>query len=323
VSAIVDQDAFVRDAEIYRDELLAHCYRMLGSYFDAEDVVQETYVRAWRAQDGFEGRASVRTWLYRIATNACLSALQHRSRRVLPSGLLGPAEEPDAPIRIADSQVRFLEPFPMVPPSVSDPADIVADRSSLRLALIASLQLLPPRQRAVLILRDVLAFPAAEVAGILDMTVAAVKSALQRARVRIDELGPAADDVVEPESPQAQAILDRYIAAFENADAALLEDLLRGDASLEVTGSTTWFAGKLTCWPYLARRVLHTPGEYRMFRVVANDQPAAVTYRRGADGVLRAFGIAVLTTDATHLAAITVFSDPALVAMFGYRELAP
>ena len=321
MSATVDQDAFVRDAEVYRGELLAHCYRMLGSYSDAEDLVQETYVRAWRARDGFEGRASLRSWLYRIATNTCLSALAHRSRRVLPSGLMGPTQDPDAPLLFAESHVRFLEPFPMLSPPVSDPAEIVAARAGLRLALIASLQLLPPRQRAVLILRDVLAFSAAEVAAILDMTVAAVKSALQRARARIDGLAPSPEEIAEPESPQAQAILDRYITAFQDADADLLEDLLREDASLEVTPSTTWFAGKRTCWPYLDRHVLHEAGEYRMFRAVANDQPAAVTYRRAADGVLRAFAIAVLTTDAVHLVAITVFVDPALVAAFGYPDV--
>ena len=155
---------FVTDTEPFRRELLAHCYRMLGSVNDAEDLVQETYLRAWRSYDGFEGRSSVRTWLYRIATNACLNALVHHSRRVLPSGLGGPEPDPESQGVIAGPAVAWLQPIPdaLVVAAGGDPADTVAAREGLRLALIASLQYLPGTQRAVLILRDVLAFPAAE-----------------------------------------------------------------------------------------------------------------------------------------------------------------
>src|SRR5712664_4250364 len=172
----------------FRGELLAHCYRMLGSADEAEDLVQETYLRAWRSYEGFEGRSSVRTWLYRIATNVCLTAIERRGRRPLPSDLAGPGEVGDG------AAVTWLQPIPdaVVGPESDDPAEIVATRASLRLAFVAAMQYLPARQRAVLLLRDVLAWPATEVADALDTTTAAVKSALQRARARIDEVAPAA-----------------------------------------------------------------------------------------------------------------------------------
>ena len=251
--AVLDRDDFIREADPFRRELLAHCYRMLGSIEDAEDLVQETYVRAWRAWEAFEHRSSVRSWPYRIATNACLSALQHRSRRVLPSGLGAPGDDPDMPLVQAAAGTLWLQPFPtaQLAGDSADPAEIVASRSSLRLALIASLQYLPARQRAVLILRDVLAFPANDVADMLGMSVPATKSALQRARARLHEVTPKADDIVEPDSAQARAILDRYIAAFENADAKALEDLLRADAllversipTLSYSSGWSWLAG--------------------------------------------------------------------------------
>jgi RNA polymerase sigma-70 factor, ECF subfamily len=183
-----DAGEFTRRTEPFRRELLAHCYRMLGSADEAEDLVQETYLRAWRSYRGFQGRSSVRVWLYRIATNACLTALEHRGRRALPSGLGDPGDDPAAPPAPPDPEVAWLQPIPdaLVTPESEDPATIVAAREGLRLALIASLQHLPPRQRAVLILREVLAFPAAEVATMPDTTTAAVKSALQRARARLD-----------------------------------------------------------------------------------------------------------------------------------------
>ncbi|MCU1657136.1 MAG: polymerase sigma-70 factor, family, partial [Pseudonocardiales bacterium] len=319
-----DRTDFMRDADRFRRELLAHCYRMLGSVDDAEDLVQETYLRAWRAYDSFEGRSSVRTWLYRIATNACLTALQHSGHRVLPSGLGAPGDDPDADLVPAPVDTAWLQPFPdSVLRRSDDPAEIVASRSSLRLALIASLQYLPARQRAVLILRDVLAFPATEVAVILGMSVPGVKSALQRARARLDDVAATPDDIVEPDSPEARAILDGYIAAFENADAQTLQNLLRSDASLQMTPTSTWFSGKRTCAPFLARHVLRTPGEYRMFPTIANGQPAAVAYRRNPDDVMAFFAIAVLSTDEVHITGITVFADPVLARRFGYVDVLP
>src|SRR5246500_795772 len=222
-----DSVVFVQDTEPFRRELLAHCYRMLGSIHDAEDLVQETYLRAWRSYGGVEGRASVRTWLYQIATNGCLTELARHSRRMLPSGLCDPEPDPGAYPQEAGTEANWLQPAPdaMVTPESADPAVIVAAREGLRLALIASLQYLPPRQRAILVLRDVLAFPATEVAVMLGTTTVSVKSVLQRARARLRELAPAADQITEPSESQARAQLDQYITAFENADAAALERL--------------------------------------------------------------------------------------------------
>jgi RNA polymerase sigma-70 factor (ECF subfamily) len=305
---------FIRETEPFRRELLAHCYRMLGSAHDAEDVVQEAYLRAWRGYREFENRSSVRTWLYRIATNACLTTLAHGSRRVLPSGLGPPADDPHIEAAPApDALWLGVIPDAWV---TDDPAAVVTSRESLRLALVASLQHLPAQQRAVLLLRDVLTFPAADVAAMLDVSVAAVKSALQRARARMHDVAPSADEIIEPTEPRARELLEKYMTAFENADTALLEEALRHDAALEMVGSRTWFAGLTTCLPYLAG-VVGVQGDWRMVAIAANGQPAAAAYRRDDDGVLRAFGIAVLDVTAAGIARIAVFGDPGLVNLFG------
>jgi RNA polymerase sigma-70 factor, ECF subfamily len=317
---------FARDTEPFRRELLAHCYRMLGSVDDAEDVVQDTYLRAWRSYSGFENRSTVRTWLYRIATNACLTALRHGSRRVLPSGLGAPSDDPYGEPVEAPPEVVWLQPVPDVVvdaaagSAAGDPAGVVASRESLRLALLAALQLLPARQRAVLLLRDVLAFSAAEVADMLGSSVAAVKSALQRARAKIRDAAPAPDEITEPTEPRARELLERYMAAFENADTALLEETLRHDAALEMVGSATWFAGRQTCVPYLTAQVLGSPGGWRMVAIAANGQPAVAAYARREDASLRAFGIAVLTITRTGITRIVVFGDPGLVTACGLPE---
>jgi RNA polymerase sigma-70 factor, ECF subfamily len=317
-------DAFTRATEPFRRELLAHCYRMLGSVHEAEDVLQETYLRAWRFWGRFEGRSSVRVWMYRIATNACLTALQGRARRTLPSGLGGPSEDPDAMPQAAGPEVRWLEPIPdaLVTPESEDPAAIAAAHANLRLALIASLQHLPARQRAVLILRDVLELPAAEVAQMLETSTAAVKSALQRARARLAQVQPRADELSEPSEPAAIALLDQYIAAFEQADLGALERALRADATLEMTPSVTWFAGNRNCLRFIAR-FLGSPGVYRMRPTRANGQPAVAAYRRDERGVHRAFALVVLTTTASGIARIALFDDPRLFATFGFPAIAP
>ncbi|MFD9961250.1 sigma-70 family RNA polymerase sigma factor [Amycolatopsis sp. NPDC058986] len=316
VETAPDHEDFARHTEPFRRELLAHCYRVLGTLDEAEDLVQETYLRAWRAYDRFEGRSSIRTWLYRIATNACLTALENRGRRPLPSGLGAPATDPDTEPELAPGIV-WLQPIP------ADPATVVAERDTLRLALVASLQHLPARQRVVLILRDVLAWPAADVAELLGTSTAAVKSTLQRARARMDEVAPAADQVTEPTEPQSRALLEQYISAFENADPTALERILREDAVLEVTPSRTWFAGRATCLPYLTRYALGEPGDWRMLPVSANGQPAAMAYRLGEDGAHHVYGVAVLTTSPAGLARITVFGDPGLAARFGCPDTLP
>ncbi|MET8156039.1 sigma-70 family RNA polymerase sigma factor [Sphaerisporangium sp. NPDC005289] len=320
VPDVPDGEAFVRDAEPFRRELLAHCYRMLGSVDDATDVVQETYLRAWRSYSAFEGRSSVRTWLYQIATNACLTALGHHSRRVLPSGLGGPEPDPEAAPEPAGPDVGWLQPVPdaLVGPETADPASIVLAREDLRLALVAGLQYLSGTQRAVLILRDVLSFPAAEVAVMLGTTTAAVKSALQRARARLRDLAPAAGEIIPPTEPGARALLDQYVAAFQNADAPALERLLRRDATLEATPFKTWFAGRATCVPYLRTRILGSPGDWLMLPTGANGQPAAVAYTRDGHGAYQAYGIVVLTVTGAGISQIISFHQPGLVATFGF-----
>jgi RNA polymerase sigma-70 factor, ECF subfamily len=312
---------FVQDTEPFRRELLAHCYRMLGSIQDAEDLVQETYLRAWRSYGGFEGRSSVRTWLYQIATNRCLTELARHGRRMLPSGLCDPEPDSRAFLEAAGTEVNWLQPVPdaMVTPDSADPAAIVAAREGVRLALIASLQYLPPRQRAVLVLRDVLAFPATEVAVMLGTTTASVKSALQRARARLRELALAVGQITEPTAPRARALLDQYIAAFENADAAALERLLTEDATIEATPMRTWFAGRKTCVPFLRNHVLGSPGDWRMLATSANGQPAAAAYSRDQHGNYQPYGICVLTVTGAGIRRISSFGDPGLVTVFGFR----
>ncbi len=294
---------------------------MLGSIHDAEDTVQETYLRAWRSYDRFEGRSSVRTWLYQIATNRCLSELARNDRRtVLPSGLGNPEPDPGTGLKDAGNTVNWLSPAPdawLINDS-NDPAAIVSAREGLRLALVASLQHLPPRQRAVLVLRDVLAYPASEVATMLGMTTVSVKSALQRARARLRELALGENTVIEPSAVGARELLDRYITAFENADAAALELLLVEDVTLEATPFRTWFAGRRTCIPFLRDHLLGSPGDWRMLATSANGQPAAASYRRDEHGIYQPYGISVLTVTADGIRRISSFGDPGLLAVFGF-----
>jgi RNA polymerase sigma-70 factor, ECF subfamily len=322
MDVISEPAEFGRRAEPFRRELLAHCYRMLGALDEAEDVVQETYLRAWRSYGGFDGRSSLRTWLYRIATNACLTALRQRGRRPLPSGLGAPESDPDAePEPVAG--VRWLQPVPdaLVTPESADPAVIASIRDSLRLALLTSLQELSPRQRAVLILREVLDVPAPEVATMLDTTVAAVKSALQRARARLAE--PARAPAGEPTEAAARELLELYLTGFENADMGALERALRADATIEMVGSRTWFAGRVTCLRFLAR-VVGEPGDWRMVATRANGQPAAGAYLRGTDGRHHAFGLGALTVSTTGITRIVVFGGGAAqLAPFGLPPILP
>jgi RNA polymerase sigma-70 factor, ECF subfamily len=322
-AAVTGAGEFADRTEPFRRELLAHCYRMLGSVDDAEDLVQDTYLRAWRSYGGFESRSSVRTWLYQIATNACLSALEQRARRALPSGLGGPGEDRDPAQAAPGSSVAWLQPIPdaLVRAESADPAAVAVSRDSLRLALVASFQYLPARQRAVLLLREVLAFPADDVARMLGTTTAAVKSALQRARARLDLVAPSASQMAVPSEPAARALLDQYIAAFESADAAALERLLRRDAALELPPSAAWYAGDEAIATAVAG--LGSPGEWRMLPTAANGQPAAAAYQRDADGAYRAYGIVVLTLARAAIARITVFADPRLFGAFGLPQALP
>jgi RNA polymerase sigma-70 factor (ECF subfamily) len=308
-------DGFVRLSEPFRRELLAHCYRMLGSIHDAEDLVQETYLQAWRGYGGFEGRSSLRTWLYRIATRACLKALEGNGRRPLPSGLGGPSDDPDETPRPRLPETPWLQPAPDVLFG-GDPAAIVQERQTMRLAFIAALQHLPGRQRAVLILRDVLAWRAAEVADLLDTTSAAVNSALQRARAQLSLVAPAEDGLTEPTDPDQRALLDRYAAAFENADIAALTGLLTDDAIWEMPPIPTWYAGRETVGRFLATRI-GTAGDYRMVPVSVNGQPAFGSYARDHDGGYRPHALQVLSVTGRGVARIVAFLDADLFAPCG------
>lgn len=299
-----DETAFAQQAEPFRRELLAHCYRMLGSVDAAEDAVQETLLRAWRGFAEFRGDSSLRTWLYRIATNVALSTLEHqRSRRWLPSGLGPPLEDAEASAA-HDQQISWIEPMP---------DELVGAREDLRLALIAALQALPSRQRAVLLLREVAGLSADEVATALGMTTAAVKSALKRARATLDALRPTADHLAEPDSPVAREMLTRYIAAFETSDLSQLEQVLRDDAAIELVPARGWFSGRATCLRYLSR-VLDAPGAWQMTPTSANGQPAAIARHRGA-----LFGLGVLDVTPTGIARIVAFGDSQFAARFARR----
>jgi RNA polymerase sigma-70 factor, ECF subfamily len=301
----------------FRGELLAHCYRMLGSAEEAEDLVQETYLRAWRSFDAFEGRSSMRTWLYRIATNACLTAIERRGRRPLPSGLGSPGEDPAAPL-VAAAEVPWLQPLPdaLLAAEHDDPAAVAVTRAGIRLALVAALQYLSARQRAVLILRDVLEWPAAQVADLLGTTATAVNSMLRRARDQLARALPDEADVAEPAEPDRRALLDRFAAAFENADAGALAELLRADVALEMPPIPAWFAGRDAVTRFFEAHVFTTPGLFRMVPTMANGQPAFAAYRRCNDGAYEAHAVQVLTVTSAGVARLVIFLDPALFAAF-------
>lgn len=318
-------EEFARLTDAFRPELLAHCYRMLGSVHDAEDQVQETLVRAWRSYGEFEGRASLRTWLYRIATNACLRALENRDRRPLPSGLGGPEDGLDARPSDGRSDIAWLQPIPdaLISPETDDPVIAVVSRASTRLALIAALQYLPARQRAVLLLRDVLGWRAAEVAELLGTTSAAVNSTLQRARAQLQEVAPAEEDVYEPTDADQRALLDRYASAFESADVAALMALLRADAVFEMPPQPMWFAGRDRIGRFLKSWALREPGLFRMIPTSANGQPALASYARDADGLYRAHAVQVLSFAGSSVAHVISFNDAGLVATFQLPPVLP
>jgi len=310
---------FEHRTDPFRRELLAHCYQMLGSVQDAEDLVQETMLRAWRAYDRYdEGRASLRTWLYRIATNACLTALKSRSRRPLPSGLVGPSDDPEAPM-VRGQDVPWLQPLPdvMLGTDRNDPAAVLASRGSLRLALVAAMQFLPPRQRAILILREVLDWSAAEVADLLDTTTAAVNSGLQRARARLDAVGIREDQINEPADPSRRALIDQYVVAFENADIDALKRLLAEDAVMEMPPVLSWYVGREAYARFIDRLFVMRGTDWRMLPTAANGQPAVAAYVRGQDGAYHAHSLQVFTVTRSGIARNVVFQEPDLFAIYG------
>lgn len=299
----------------YQRELLAHCYRMSGSVHEAEDLVQETFLRAWKASADFEGRSSVRTWLYRIATNVCLTNLEGRPRRPLPAGL----GTPDAMAGDAleeNHEIAWLEPVP-------DAAVVVAERDSIRLAFVAALQHLPARQRAVLILRDVLRWSAAEVAEALDTTSAAVNSALQRAHAQLADRG-LTEETVEPDlDPAQQQLLERYVDAFWRKDVDAIVGLLTAEATWDMPPFTSWFRGPDSIGWLIGNECPGGAHDMPMLPTRANGQPAYGLYMRTPQGDFRPFQLQVLELDGDRVRHVTAFFDHRLFSKFGLPDRLP
>jgi RNA polymerase sigma-70 factor (ECF subfamily) len=302
----------------YRRELHVHCYRMLGSFTDAEDHVQETLLRAWRSRGSFAGRSSVRTWLYRIATNVCLDTLRRHPERVVPAGgTTGPAEIP------------WLEPYPDLlldgpTPRDEQPDALVVARETIELAYLAAIQLLPPNQRAVLILREVLGWSASETAAVLETSVASANSALQRARDTMRRNRPAPDEDWAPQTePSAaeRALLQRYIAAHDRADPDAVVALLREDVRFTMPPQPVCYAGREAVAAFFADAFGPSRlGDFRLVPTRANRQPAAANYLRAAgDTVYRALSLDVLRIEHGQLVEITTF-EPALFPRFGLPD---
>jgi RNA polymerase sigma-70 factor (ECF subfamily) len=307
-----DDGAFGAQVDQYRHELQVHCYRMLGSLTDAEDHVQETMLRAWRGRSTFAGRSSLRAWLYRIATNACLDTLRAHPERVIPAGD-GTSPPP--------SEIPWLQPYPDVLldralPRHDEPDALAVARETIELAYLAAIQLLPPNQRAVLILRDVLDWSAAETADLLDTSVGSVTSALQRARATMRDrprttTTPSADE---------RTLLQRYMDVHARADIDALIAMMREDVRFTMPPQPTHVAGRVAVGAFLGDS-FRTAGEFRLVPTTANRMPAAANYLRAAgDTLFRALSLDVLRFDGGQLAEITTF-EPALFPYFGLPEI--
>ena len=299
----------------YQRELLAHCYRMSGSAHEAEDLVQETFLRAWKASADFQGRSSVRTWLYRIATNVCLTNLEGRPRRPLPTGLGAPDVSAADPL---DSQpeIPWLEPIP-------DAAIQVEEKDTIRLAFVAALQHLPARQRAVLILRDVLRWSAAETADALDTTVAAVNSALQRAHAQIDKAHPTTDSAVTGLSDTQTELLEQYVDAFWRKDIDRIVSLLTADATWEMPPFTGWYSGAVTIGELIDTKCPGGVHDMPMLPTTANGQPAFGLYMRTPEGDFVPFHMQVLELDGDRVRHVSAFFGDEVFRRFGLPERIP
>lgn len=311
----------VAQLDAYRCGLTGHCYRMLGSVVDAEDAVQETMVRAWRYREQFEGRAAVKTWLFRIATNVCLDEISARARRVRPveEGPVGAVDDE----LVAEPGRHWLEPVPdtAVLPAEADPEELAVLRQSIRLAFVAALQHLPAKQRAVLLLREVLGWSAAEVAMALEISVAAVNSALQRARAtlaerELDLRSPAQEPAAESE----QELLERYVAAFEAYDVDGLAALLHEDAAFSMPPYSLWLQGPVAVRAWLLGRGAGCRGS-RLVRTAACGVPAFGQYRQSPDGGHQPWALVVLEIEGGWIVGWTSFLD--VETLFRRFELPP
>ncbi|MEU5914397.1 sigma-70 family RNA polymerase sigma factor [Micromonospora sp. NPDC047527] len=308
--------------EEHRVELTGYCYRMLGSLFDAEDAVQETLLRAWRGWEGFDGRSSPRTWLYRIATNVCLDHLRGRNRRALPTDFGDPS--PPVAAALGDPEAGWVGPAPdaAVLPT-ADPAELALLRDSVRLAFVAALQHLPARQRVVLILRDVLRWHADEVAGLLDSSVPAVNSALQRARATLADRVATADAASTPVLDEEQRdLLARYVRVFERYDIDALVGLLRADAIQSMPPYRMWLRGAADIGRWMVGPGAGCRGS-RLLSVSANGGPAFAQYRPDPAGGHLPFAIQFIEVAGGRITRVTSMLDPAIFARFGLPDRLP
>jgi RNA polymerase sigma-70 factor, ECF subfamily len=305
--------------EQHRAELTGYAYRMLGSTFEAEDAVQETMVRAWKSIDRFEGRAALRSWLYRIATNVCLDALNGRQRRARPMDL-GPAGSAEGEFNAGVlPEAAWLEPIPdsRTIAAEADPAELAASRETLRLAFVNALQHLPPRQRAVLILREVLRWQATEVAELLDTSVASVNSALQRARAQLADNDLTPDTPVDPLDDDQRELLDRYVAAFEQYDMDALTSLLQEDATLSMPPFDLWLQGSDEIRAWFLGHGIDCKGS-RLLPVNANGSPGFAQYRPSPQGGWEPWALQVLEISDGRIAHLNSFLDTQrLFPLFG------
>ena len=317
-AAVAGSEELELELEQHRAELTAYAYRMLGSGFEAEDAVQEGFLRAWKSFDRFEGRSSLRSWLYSIVTNVCLDMLGGKERRTRPMDL-APARSADVPLPDALPENVFVLPIPddRVVPESGDPSEVLEARESIRLAFIAALQHLPPRQRAVLILREVLRWKASEVAELLDTSVASVNSALQRARatlasVRIDDA-----ETLQPADDDQRALLARYVDAFERYDMESLTSLLREDATWSMPPYEMWLQTHDDIVSWCLGPGIGCRGS-RLIAVEANGMPAFGQYKPGAQGGLEPWSLQVLEIADGRIVGISFFLDTErLFPMFG------
>ena len=324
-----DQETFQHLAEPYRREIQLHCYRMLGSLHDAEDLVQETFLRAWRGRDRFEGRTSFRSWLYRIATNACLNARRANARRVLPETLSPPAGH--APLGAPEAEIAWLEPYPDA--ALEGIADVAPGpdaryemHEAVQFAFVAAIQELPPRQRAVLLLRDVLGWSAGETAVLLHASVASINSALQRARATLKQRFPTGRPSAQPMPDDRQRrLLERYVKTWEDSNLEGFVALLREDAVLSMPPWRQWYSGRMAITEFMAwvwrpdRRHYHL-----LVPTAANRQPAFGHYRSEREGSeWRAFGIQLLMLQDDAIASLTNFVDTRLFNAFDLPPVLP
>jgi RNA polymerase sigma-70 factor (ECF subfamily) len=319
----VDPREFSRVVEPYRRELQVHCYRLLGSLQDAEDMVQETLLRAWRRRETYEGRAPLRAWLYRIATNACLDAIDRRPRRAIPFASTLPADPSRPPAPHMDESI-WIEPYPdeLLPFSDAGPEGAVVSREGVALAFVTALQALPPRQRAVLILRDVLAFRAREVATLLDLTVSAVNSALHRARETLGRSQGGRQDDATAGTAMTEAqrrLLDQYVRAWESEDVEALIALLKEGAAFAMPPSPSWYTGREAIHTFVATQVFEGTGRrrWRLLSTRANGGPAFGVYRLEPSGAFGPFGIQVVAIEGDRVGDVVTFIMPRLFARFG------